>query len=122
VPTDALQKVSEVLEALTLSAHSSAPTSVIDRARDAAQWFIGVWWANLKSEPKLRTEDLAKLSKAVASDFLVVASIGHSIARLHSRGKPNEQERYAVRPPMEADAEYALAAIGLLMREIGWAA
>ena len=42
------------------------------------------------------------------------------IARLHSRGKPNEQEKYSTRPLMEADAEFALAAVGMLLREFNW--
>jgi hypothetical protein len=35
--------------------------------------------------------------------------------------KPNEQERYGLRPPMEADAELALNSVGFLIRELGWA-
>jgi hypothetical protein len=122
VPEDALPKVMEILETLTQAAYSSAPASVIDRARDAAQWCIGVWWAEVIGDRSARTEDLSGLSKMLDREGrVVVASLARTIARLHARGKPNEQERRAVRPPMEGDAEYVITAMGLLMREIGWA-
>ncbi len=121
VPADALPKVKETIEALVRSAHTSAPSSIVDRARDAAQWCIGVWWAEKTTDVKWRLKDLADLSKSVETDYLVVASIGRTIARLHARAKPNENARRQTRPVMEADAEYSLAAVGLLLRDIGWA-
>ena len=36
-------------------------------------------------------------------------------------GKPNEQEKHNSRPVSEDDAEFSVAAIGLMLREIGWA-
>jgi hypothetical protein len=122
VPEDALPKVREVLEMLAQAINTSAPVSVIDRARDAAQWCIGVWLAHSKEERSLRTKDLSDLANATEREKLVVVSaVARSVARLHARGKPGEQERYSARPPMEADAEFAIAAIGLVLRDIGWA-
>ena len=43
------------------------------------------------------------------------------LQRFHSRGKPNEQKRYNTRPPTEEDAQFALNALGFLLRELGWA-
>jgi hypothetical protein len=44
------------------------------------------------------------------------------LARLHARNKPNVQEEKGTRAVTEDDAEYALAAVGLLLREMKWAA
>ena len=122
VPPDALLKVREVLETLVQSAHTSAPSSVIDRARDVALSCIGVWLSEKKGDRALRTKELSDLAKiADREEFVITASVARSIARLHASAKPNEQERHSARPPMESDAEYVLAAVGLLMRDIGWA-
>jgi hypothetical protein len=67
-------------------------------------------------------EDLGTLAQKLEnSKKEVSAAAAKAIARLHSRGKPNEHERYSFRPLSEEDAEFALAAVGLLLREIGWA-
>lgn len=121
VPVEGLPKTREVLETLARSAYTSAPTSVIDRARDAAQWCISVWWSDLTRDVKVRSKDLGELSQLLQKDRSVVAALAHTIARLHARGKPLEQERRNLNPPMEADAEYSLAAMGMILREIGWA-
>lgn len=122
VPADSLPKVREVLDTLTNSAYTSAPSSVIDRARDAAQWCIAVWLSDKRGDPSLRVKDLGDLSKNLQSTDPVIASLAFTIARLHARGKPGEQALRNLRPPMESDAEYALAAMGMVLREIGWAA
>lgn len=121
VPADGLPKVRETLETLVRSAYTSSPTSVIDRARDAAQWCIAVWFAEVKGEGRLRSEDLGQLAKLLPDDRSVLRALAHTIARLHARGKPGEQERRSLVAPMEADAEYSLAAMGMVLREIGWA-
>ena len=42
-------------------------------------------------------------------------------AILHSRGKSNEQFAKGFRPPTEEDAEFAVHAVGSLLREVDWA-
>lgn len=122
VPVDALGKVKEALETLAQSAHTSAPSSVIDRARDVALTCIGAWLGERKDNSLLRTKELGELAKvADQENHVITASVARSIARLHASAKPNEQERRSARPPLEADAEYALAAIGLMLRDIRWA-
>jgi hypothetical protein len=122
VPTDALPKVREVLDTLAQSAHSSAPSSVIDRARDVALSCVGAWLSKETGDSRFRTKELADLATAAESvKHALTASAVRSIARLHADAKPNVQELKSARPPMEADAEYALAAIGLVLRDIGWA-
>jgi len=120
VPSEAFPKVVKVLDTLVQAAHISSPASVVDRARDAAQLCLGAAWAHTTKDDRWLLEDLGHLAKKLPVDQTVLRAIATSIARLHSRGKPNELERYAVRPLSEGDGEYALAAIGLLLREIGW--
>jgi hypothetical protein len=121
VPTDALSKTSEVLDNLVQAAHTSGPASVIDRARDASQWCLGVWLSTRDSSKKWQLEDLGTLAKRLETERVLSSFVGKAIAKLHSRAKPNESERFSSRPPVEGDAEFALAAVGLLLREIGWA-
>jgi hypothetical protein len=121
VPADALPKVIEVLDSLVHSAHTSSPGSVVDRARDAAQWCLGVYLAAETNEGSWRLGDLSSLAKNLSERKSLASIAAQTIARLHSRGKPNEQVRYEGRPLGEGDAEYVLAAVGLLLREIGWA-
>lgn len=46
---------------------------------------------------------------------------GQVVARLHVRGKANEQESKGLRLPVEEDAELCLHALGFVLRDIGWA-
>ncbi len=122
VPSDALSKVNETLAKLNEAAYRAGPESIVDRARDVAQWCIGVWLAHQEKDPKLRLVDLWDVAGKVAEkDYAVIRSIGRGLARLHARNKPNVQEEKNTRPVTEDDAEYAIAAVGMLLRELRWA-
>ena len=43
------------------------------------------------------------------------------VARLHSRGKPNEQHKMGLNESTEEDAQLALRCLWLVLVEIGWA-
>lgn len=123
IPIDGKTKVIETLGKLGEAAYRAGPESIVDRARDVAQWCIGTWIADRENIRQLRLVDLWELAgKVPEADFAVVRHIGRSLARLHARNKPNVQEEKRTRPVTEDDAEYALAAVGLLLREIKWAA
>ena len=51
-----------------------------------------------------------------------VSWLAQVIARLHVRGKGNEAHTKGLRDPVDEDAELALHALGLALRDIGWAA
>lgn len=51
----------------------------------------------------------------------VCGSAALIVARMHSRGKSNEQYAKGAREPGDDDAQFAVHALGLVMREIGWA-
>jgi hypothetical protein len=122
VPPQQLEKVRETLNKLAEAAYRAGPESIVDRAKDAAQWAVGTWLAAQRNEPDLRKKDLAKLAAALEGEATaVLEGVSKALARLHARGKPNVQEEKGSRDVTEDDAEFALATVGLLLREIGWA-
>ena len=70
--------------------------------------------------------ELGPLSKLMADKAQkgVGANVASIVARLHSRGKGTGRPGpgAADRDVSEEDAEFAVHALGLVMREIGWAA
>lgn len=123
VPSRQLRKVRETLSKLSEAAYRAGPESIVDRAKDAAQWTVGTWLAALRNEPDLRKKDLGKLAAALEGEATaVIQGVSKALARLHARGKPNVQEEKGSRDVTEDDAEFALATVGLLLREIGWTA
>lgn len=123
VPPDQLAKVKETLAKLAEAAYRAGPESIVDRAKDAAQWAVGTWLAAQRNAPDLRKKDLAKLAAELEGEATAVTQgVSKALARLHARGKPNVQEDKGSRDVTEDDAEFALATVGLLLREIGWAA
>jgi hypothetical protein len=120
IPQEDKDKLKEVIDQLTNSAYRSGPEDVIESARAATQWCLGVYLAKRDNDPKILQKDIGELVPLLEKS-LVLKSIAQIFARLHSRAKPNEQERYDTRPLLDGDAEYALAAVGMLLRELGWA-
>jgi hypothetical protein len=121
IPEPGRAKAVETLEALMDAAHRESAGSIIDRARDAAQWCLGTWAASEFADTRLLHEDLGPLLGKVGKKKEMVAfKAAEIVARLHSRGKPNEQERRDLRPLMEADAELALNSVAFLVREFSW--
>lgn len=126
IPESGRAKVIETLETLADAAHRESPGSVIDRARDAAQWCLATWAARELNNNELLGEDLGPLLKKIkaapkreiAEKILLQAA--EIIRVLHARVKPNEQRRRGLRPVMEDDSELALNAVGFLIREFCW--
>jgi len=118
VPEKGRTKVAETLNKLSDAAYRAGPESVVELARAAAQWCVGVFLAEKMKNPDMRLKELGQLARHLQEDAnQAVASL---LARLHSRNKLNEQERHDTRPIVEGDAEFALAAVGMLLRELGW--
>lgn len=125
IPERGRAKAVETYEKLSDAAYRESPVAIVDRARDAAQWFLATAAVNETGDDSWLHRDLASLirrldDKNSGKGPKVLASAAHIIARLHSRAKPNEQERLSTRPLMESDAEFALAGVGLILREFGW--
>jgi len=123
IPERGRQKVVETLSKLTDAAHRESPGSVIDRARDAVQWALATWAVSELRENDLFYEDLGSLIEKIGKKKEMIAlRAAEIVRRLHSRVKPNEQERYGLRPPTEDDSELAVKAMGFILRELGWSA
>lgn len=139
VPADARAKAAQVYEELVDAAYLAGPRSVVDRARDAAQWFLAAWYAETSGDLSYYNLDLQRLIdkiKNTPNDKLIsaaatlalrpelietVTAAGQIPSRLHAR-KPHEEHARNLRPALEEDAECAIACIGLLLREFRWAA
>lgn len=141
VPAVARDKAAQVYRELVDAAYLAGPRSVVDRARDAAQWFLAAWYAQRTGDMMFHNHDLQQLIDAIikhantqkerlipAAMKLVlrpdlietVVAAGQIPARLHAR-KPHEEHTRDLRPVLEEDAECAIACIGLLLREFEWA-
>jgi hypothetical protein len=138
VPADARAKASQVYQELVDAAYLAGPRSVVDRARDAAQWFLAAWYAEINDDTSYYNLELQQLIDKIknSNDKLIsaattlalrpelietVTAAGQIPARLHAR-KPHEEHARNLRPVLEEDAECAIACIGLLLREFQWTA
>ena len=121
VPTVVRDKVSQTLDTARDALYRMGPESVIDRCRDAAQVALAGKFAVGNEVPR---DDLGKLAermeKEQGSSGLVVNS-ARIIARLHARGKPNEQRAHQTRAICEQDADLAVSCLGFLLCDLGWA-
>jgi hypothetical protein len=122
IPEVGRAKAIETLQTLIDAAYRELPGSIVDRARDAAQWCLGTWAASKVGDTGLLTKDLGDIIKVVRSrpDQVIATDAANIVRTLHAR-KPNEQQRRGTRPVMEDDAELALRAIAFMLREFGWA-
>ena len=53
VSSQQLAKVRETLKKLAEAPYRAGPESIVDRAKDAAQWAVGTWLAAQRNEPGL---------------------------------------------------------------------
>lgn len=118
IPEEFRAKLNETLETFVNEVHRASPVSVIDRARDVASYALLAYF-NLRGED---AKDLSALAKKLEEDKrYIAANVAKTIAQLHSRAKPSEQERRDLRPIREQDADLAVQCVGALMCEIGLA-
>lgn len=116
--------VGEAIERVLNSAFRETPTSVVDHCRAALTILLSRWLVQSGHESDaVFGIDLGDLAKKVEKlELYCVAKSAQIVALLHSRGKPNVQHAKGARPPENGDDELALQAIGLVLREFGWAA
>jgi len=124
VPREGHAIVRNALERVLDSAFRESPVSMIDQCRNAATVMLSHWLAS-EGRPELLGKDLAELAKAAEAqpnNKQCVSWLAQTLARLHVRGKSNEQSTRNLRRPTEEDAELALQSVGFILQEIGWAA
>jgi hypothetical protein len=118
IPEKLRAKLVESLDTFADEIHRSSPTSVVDRARDVATYVLLAYLDVQGADSK----DLGTLIKRLEGQELVIASSSATIInRLHARGKAVEQEKRALRPIREEDAELVTHCVGNLLCELGMA-
>ncbi|MGS2718283.1 hypothetical protein ACVBE9_08940 [Eionea flava] len=119
VPSEIVRSLSDALEKVVNSSHRLGPVDVVDRCRDALSIVFGCLVDNL-------TIDLGKavqqyVNQQEKKNENLSSWSGRVVARLHSRGKPNEQKKQNKRALSEEDAQLALRCLWLVLVEQGWA-
>lgn len=122
VPDAGKKVVSQDMERVLNSAFRETPISVIDHVRNAMASIIGHWRVDaLKAEPRASMDELGQHARAIMEGHSALANQAAWVAKMHSRGKSNEQAKHGLDAPVEEDAELALCALGFTLRHVGWA-
>lgn len=114
--------VEAALEATVDAFHRQQPTPIVDVCRETARVILATWLGTVAA-----AKDLAEVIGKVPDSYQATRDAARIINRLHPRGKSAESERQAVkghtlRPVAYEDAEACMQIVGLILREIGWAA
>lgn len=122
VATEHRAAVADAIERVMNSAFREAPTSVVDHCRAALTVLLSRWLVQTRREDEgALALDLGPLARRMeAHEMSCVANASQIVARLHARGKPNEQQARGLRPLEVGDDEFALESVGLAIRDLGW--
>ena len=120
-PVDA-QPIQAALDRVVDALPAQQPHPLVDVSRESVRVILAAWVG-----PDAAALDLGALISKVPEDRYLVRNAASIVNRLHPRGKSAEQERQAqdgkvLRRVMDEDAESSVHLIGLILREIGWAA
>lgn len=116
--------VKKVLERVLDAAFRESPDSVVDRCRNALTVMISRWLVQRGHDRKVLELDLGKVSDAVGEkpyERVCPANMGRTVAQLHNRTKENVVVKKGLRSLVEEDAEFSIQAVGLALRDLGWA-
>lgn len=124
VPKDTLVPLTEALQKVEASANRLGPVDTVDRCRDALSIVFGALAGDRKLDlglgVKKRIEANQKLQPRSNGEDLVTMC-GNIVARLHARGKPNEQFHRDTRVVTDEDASLALKSLWFILVELNWA-
>lgn len=124
IPQACRRAVQDAVAILRDEIFRAGPGSVVDRSRDVASAALSGYLQHLGAiGPGRELDDLVKRLGTVDDPHKRrIAAAGAEIVRvLHSRVKPSVQERMAVPPVREQEAELAVYCVGSLLCELGWA-
>lgn len=124
IPAPEIHNLKSALEKVENAANRLGPVDTIDRCRDVLSIVFGLLAENqtLDLGKGISHEIKKNKERAPKTDGNSLITINAEIVRrLHSRGKPNEQERYDTRPLTDQDAELALRSLWFVLVELGWA-
>ncbi len=117
--------VTQAMDRVLDSAFRETPISVIDHCRNAMTVLISRWLVqHEKHDRTIMGADLGPIATLLLKppyEMGCLANLASLVARLHSRGKGNEQHRLGVGAPCDEDAQLAIEALGFTLREIQWA-
>jgi hypothetical protein len=118
VPEEIRAKLNEVLEHVANSNNRAGALDVVDRSRAALSLILG----HLAGDRGLDLgATINKIQAEKQNSRPLLCHAASIVARLHSRGKPNEEFNHGTRPVSEEDAQLAIGCLGLVLKEIGWA-
>lgn len=114
--------IQEALDKLVDAFHKQHPTPIVDVTRETTRVILAAWMGSPAA-----TQDLGAVIRKIPEDRTLVREAAYIVNRLHPRGKSAEQETRArtgsvLRPVVDEDAETSVHLVGLILREIGWAA
>lgn len=101
------------------SVNRLGPVEVVDRCRDALSLIFGSHVGNLATDLGPALEMYGKKEGIDLKQNDIRWNCGRIVARLHSRGKPNELHRTAARALTDEDAELALACLRAVLMDFG---
>lgn len=109
------------------AAYKELPTSVVDQCRNAATVLVSRWMHQVANDATPIEKDLGAWISTIHKRFaekprVALCSALEIINKLHPRGKDNELMRIGLRAVTEGDADFAIHAIGFVIRELDWAA
>ncbi len=119
IPQEDLKPLASSLDRLEECIHKAGPIDIIDRCRDTLSIVFGSICGN-------KSKDLSNAIK----EYLTAKSngkddlnswAGRIVARLHSRGKPNEQIDKNLKPPTDEDAQLAFKCVYHVLTSFNWA-
>jgi hypothetical protein len=124
IPQSCRRAVLDAISKLRDDVFSAGPISVVDRARDVASAALSGYLQDLDAiKPGRELDELLKKLNVLEDPHRrrLAAAAGEIVRLLHSRAKPSVQERLAVSPVSEQEAELAVSCAGSILRELGWA-
>jgi hypothetical protein len=122
MPDGIRKPLAEALAKVEASVNRLSPVEVIDRCRDALSLAFGEkGLAGTKDLSDAITAYLRVKTNEPNPKEDLCSSCGRIVARLHSRGKPNEQKAHGTRSPEDGDADLALSCLKTVLIEFGWA-
>ena len=110
-------QVLQKLDALAKDVHHAGPSSVVDRAREAATAILIAYL----DTPGKDLGDLCNHQILKDEKKAIVTAAASIVARLHGRDKSAEKSRRSLPDIVDQDAELAVLCVGTILRDLGWA-
>lgn len=117
IPESIRGQLIEHWDKLDATVNRFSAIEVIDRCRD----LLSIVFGHLSGDQSRDLSNAVTTYLATKKGEDVHASAARIVARLHARGKPNEQTSKKLRPPNDADAQLALRCVGIILVDLGWA-